>query len=144
MSKGLKRSLRRTREPRVFEITASLTAANIIAMNGAPVEVIPAQGANKFVIVESVLFKMTRTSTAFTGGGAVSLKYSGGATITNTIAATVVTTGGAGIEYAHIGPVLTSLTPAGNTAIQITNATGAFATGTGTAEVYIKYRVVTA
>src|SRR5262245_13746315 len=143
MAKGLKRSLRRTQGATTFVRTVTLTAANIIAMNGAPVEVVPAQGANRLIVVDSIIFKMNRTATAFTGGGAISFKFAGGATVSPTIAATVVTTGGAGTEYSQLDKLEAALTPVPNAALQITNATGAFAAGTGTAEVTVTYTVVT-
>jgi hypothetical protein len=109
-------------------------------MNGTPVEVIPAPGVGKSIVVEAVLFRMTRTATAFTGGGAINLKYSDGATlVSGAIAAAVVTTGGAGTEIAA-SPGAAAPTRE-NLAVQITNATAAFAAGTGTAEVTVFYRL---
>lgn len=129
-----------------FEAVVSLTAANLIAMNGAPVTLIPAPGAGKVVIVEDILFKMTRTATAFTNGGALEFRYTNGsgAKVSADIASSVVTTGGAGLELNRVGHVVTSLTPVANAPIVITNATAAFATGTGTAQVIIKFRVLDA
>jgi hypothetical protein len=155
MTKGLVRSLRRGSQtyqggipvgiPITREVSISLTSAQIIGMRAAPVVLIAAQGANKVVIVEEILFKMMRTATAFTGGGAVEFRYTDGSgvKVTGDIAATVVTTGGAGTELNHQGGNLT-LTgqPVANAPVVITNATAAFAAGTGTATVYVKYRVV--
>lgn len=124
----------------------SLSAANLIAMNGAPVSILPAPGATKVILVDSIVFKMVTTATAFTGGGAVSFVYNGGATsaITGTIPAAVVTAG-AGTSYTAMGPAAAAsgTTLLANKGIDITNATAAFATGTGTAVVHIKYRIVT-
>ena len=142
MSKGLRRSIKRTIAPLPLEARVALSSANILAMFGTPVTLLPAPGAGKTIIVESILFKMTRTSTAYAGGGAVTFKYAGGASLPSTIAATVVTTGGAGTEYNHVGDNGASLTPTANAGIQITNGTAAFTTGTGTADIVIKYRVV--
>lgn len=142
MSKGLRRSLKRTVAPLPFEQRFLLSSANILGMFAAPVTVIGAPGAGKTIIVESITFKMTRTATAYAGGGAVSFKYAGGATLSAAIAATVITTGGAGVEYNHVGPLEASLTPVPNAGVQITNAVAAFTTGTGTAEIVIKYRIV--
>lgn len=125
--------------------SVNLSAANLIAMGTTPVSLISAPGSGKVILVESIVFKMTRTSTAYTGGGALEFRYTNasGAKVSADIAATVVTTGGAGTEYNSVAGVVTSLTPVANAAIVITNATAPFADGTGTAVVTIKYRVVT-
>ena len=128
--------------------TVSLSAANIIAMNATPVSVLAAPGAGKAILVESILFEMTRTSTAFTGGGALNFQYHTTTTSvphSGTIAATLVTTGGAGSAQTWLGPNVgtNGLVIPANEGIDITNATAAFAAGTGTAKVFLKYRVVT-
>jgi hypothetical protein len=87
-----------------------------------------------------------RTATAFTGGGAVEFRYTdaSGAKVTADVAAALVTTGGAGTAYAHVRGIEASITPVANAAVVITNATAAFAAGTGTAQLSIVYRIVTA
>lgn len=134
---GLDESIART-------IQVPLSAANIIAMGTTPVELIAAPAAGKLILVESITFKMVRTATAFTGGGAVEFRYTNasGAKVSADIAASVVTTGGAGTEYNHVGGVIASFTPVAAAAIVIRNATAAFADGTGTAVVTIKYRII--
>jgi hypothetical protein len=94
-----------------------------------------------------VLFEITRTATAFTGGGVVSLQYHTTTTSVphaGTIAASVVT-GAAGTVQTYLGPNVgaNGLVIPANEGIDITNATAAFAAGTGTAKVFVKYRVVT-
>ena len=132
-------------EDAIRTTSVNLSAANIIAMGTTPVELIAAPAAGKMILVESLTFKMVRTSTAFTGGGAVEFRYTNGsgAKVTADIAATVVTTGGAGTEYNHVGGVIASFTPVAAANIVITNATAPFADGTGTAVVTLKYRVIT-
>jgi hypothetical protein len=126
-----------------YRVVFPLTAAQIIAMNGAPVVLIPAQGAGKAIVVDNVTFKMTRTSTAFTGGGAVRVRYTGaGAGVVADIAASVVTTGGAGVEYNNVRGQEATQTPLQNTGVEISNLTGAFATGTGTADVIVDFHIV--
>lgn len=127
--------------------TATLTAANIIAMNGAPVSVLAAPGAGKAILVNNFLFEMTRTSTAFTGGGAINFQYHTTTTSVphaGTIAASLVTTGGAGTAQTWLGPNVgtNGLVIPANEGIDVTNATAAFAAGTGTAKIFIQYRIV--
>lgn len=122
-----------------------LTAAQIIAMYTTPVEVVPAK-TGKAVIVDSVEFDMTRTSTAFTGGGVVAVQYAntanGAGTATHaTIAATVVT-GAAGETRTFRIPVVLSDVAASaieGIGLYISNQTAVFAAGTGTARVTVHY-----
>jgi hypothetical protein len=124
--------------------TVALTAAQIIAMGTTPVVIIAAPGANKIIIVDGITFEMTRTGTAFTGGGAVEFRYTdaSGAKVSADIAATVITTGGAGVEYNRVGGLVSSFTPVVNAAIVIRNATAAFAAGTGTARLFLRYHIL--
>lgn len=121
----------------------ALTAAQLIAMNGTPVSLIPAPGAGYALVDVSLAFEMITTSTQFTGGGAVSLAYHGGSVnpCGGTIAAGVVTAA-AGTSVTQVGPAAGPITVPANTGIDITNATAAFATGTGTAKAFVRYRVI--
>lgn len=143
MPKGLKRALKKTFYYR--ETAVDLSAANILAMRATPVTLIAAPGAGKINLIEEITVKIVRTSTAFASGGAVEFRYTdgSGAKVTADMSATLIT-GAAGTAYASCKAVTTELTPVANAAIVITNATGAFTTGTGTAKVYIKYRVLDA
>lgn len=130
-------------------VVVNLTAAQLIAMYAAPVLVVPAV-AGKAILVDSVEFVITRTATAFTGGGVVAVQYdstvNGGGTATHaTIAATVVT-GAAGTTYTQrIAAVagqsdIASASIAGK-GLYISNATAAFAAGTGTAVLTVRYHL---
>jgi predicted RecA/RadA family phage recombinase len=130
------------------EATVAITSANILGMNASPVSVLAAPGAGKAILVEGILFEMTRTSTAYANGGAVSFQYhttTASVPHAGTIAASLVTTGGAGSAQTWLGPNVgtNGLVIPANEGIDITNATAAFITGTGTAKVFIKYRIVT-
>ena len=122
-----------------------LSSAQILALNATPVALVAAPGTGKIISVEEILFKMVRTATAYANGGALEFRYrnASGAKVIADIAASVVTTGGAGTEYNIVRGVVTSLTPVANAAIVIDNATAPFITGTGTAVVSVKYRIVT-
>jgi len=124
----------------------SLTAAQIIAMYTTPVAITPVPGSGKAVIVDSVVVEITRTSTVFTGGGVVQFQYHGQTTeiMAQSIAAASIT-GTAGTSILALEPVQTSggsvITSA--VAAEITNLTGVFAAGTGTAKVFCRYRIIT-
>jgi hypothetical protein len=122
-----------------------LSSAQILAMSVTPVSLVAAPGTGKTISVEEIIFKMVRTATAYANGGALEFRYTNasGAKVSADVAASVVTTGGAGTEYNIVRGVVTSLTPVANAAVVINNATAPFITGTGTAVVSVKYRIVT-
>ncbi len=115
-------------------------------MNATPVSLLAAPGAGKAIVDLSIVFEMNATATQFTGGGAVSAVYHGGAVSPHagSVPAAVVQAG-AGQTLTQLGPAVGSngITVPANTGVDLTNATAAFATGTGTAKVFVKYRVIT-
>jgi hypothetical protein len=127
--------------------TVSLTAANIIAMYAAPVVLIDSPGSGKSIVVQRAVVTMTRTSTAFTGGGVVILQYgstangAGTQSVDSTVAAAVVTGAAGTTVTARTGAVISDLaaTSSRDTALYVSNATAAFAAGTGTATVDLWY-----
>jgi hypothetical protein len=124
--------------------TVNLTAANITGMYATPVQIIAAAPTGQSVVVDSFVFRFQAGSTAFTSGGAVQLQigntnHAGGTAVGNTIAASVVTSASSSDSFTNVGSSLLTLTQA--TGIYITNATGAFATGNGTAIVFVWYTI---
>lgn len=129
--------------------TVSLTAANLIAMYATPVVLIAAPGAGKSIVVQRAAFTITRTATAFGNGGAAIIQYDstthGGGTqaLDSTLASTVIT-GAAGTSVSFRNGAVVSdaaSTVTQNKGLYISNATGAFDTGTGTASVELWYYV---
>jgi len=126
------------------QATVQLSAANIIGMSATPVELVAAPGAGKALVFLGLVANVTRTDTAFTGGGAVSAKYAGGADVMATIASSVIT-GAAGQTISRRIPAdLSDLAVAAieNKALVLTNADAPFADGTGTAEVTVLYATI--
>lgn len=121
----------------------SLTAAQIISLNSVPVTLVPAPGAGRVLIVSGIQMQMTRTGTAFANGGALEFHYTdgSGAKVSADIAAALVTTGGAGVAYAHVAGIEASITPVANAAVILIAASADFITGTGTAKLRVAYRV---
>lgn len=126
----------------------SLTAAQIIAMYTTPVELIAAPGAGKSIAIVKAQFKITRTATAFTGGGAAIIQYdstangAGTQACDSTLAATVIT-GAAGASHSiRNGAVISDSTATiVNKGVFISNDTAVFAAGTGAAVLDIWYVV---
>lgn len=133
----------------VQHVTVALTAANIIAMYTTPVVLIAAQGAGKSIVVSKLVFTIARTSTAFTGGGAVIVQYAatanGGGTqaLDSTLASTVITGSAGTTDTFRNGAIVSDAasTVTENVGLYISNATAVFAAGTGTATVDIWYVV---
>lgn len=127
----------------VQAVKVTLSAANIIAMNATPVTLIAAPGANKAIIVDEAVFHFQVGATQFTAGGAVSIEYADANDnlLASTLAASVIT--GASDAVRKIDGADGSLTVTANKAVEITNATAAFADGDGTMDVYLRYRVLT-
>jgi hypothetical protein len=123
----------------------AVSSANILALNATPKVLVPAPGVGRIIVVSRITVKMVRTATAYANGGALEFRYTdaSGAKVAADVAASVVTTGGAGTEYNTIGGVVSSLTPVANAAIVMDNATAAFITGTGTMVVEIDYMIKT-
>lgn len=133
----------------VQHVTKALTAANIIAMYTTPVALVAAPGAGKSIVVTKLAFTITRTATAFTGGGAAIVQYAatanGGGTqaLDSTLASTVIT-GSAGTTVSFRNGAVVSdaaSTVTQNVGLYISNATAVFAAGTGTATVDVWYVV---
>lgn len=127
--------------------SVTLTAAQVYAMNGAPVTIIPTPGGvNQAILVNKILVEVLAGSTAFTTGGAVSFVYHGGAVnvVTGTVAAAIINGTANSKSYTLLGPavVATGTVVPANTGVDITNATAAFAAGNGTVVVQIWFDVV--
>jgi hypothetical protein len=120
----------------------AMTAAQFNGMYAAPYQLVAAPGANMMIIVDSMQIVMTYGSAAFASGGVVAAQY--GATVhgagplaTNSEAAadffaTASTVFNFATEFGNTVGALPFSTCA-NAAIYLSNATGAFTTGTGSA-----------
>jgi hypothetical protein len=123
-----------------------LTAAQIIAMFTTPVSIVPAPAAlTTAIIVEQIMVELDLTATAFASGGVVHFYYHGLTVeiMAQTLAAATIN-GGSGQSVYLLEPVATAggsvVTP--GVGIDITNATGVFATGTGAAVVTVWYSLI--
>jgi hypothetical protein len=129
-----------------------MTLAQFLGMYAAPFQLIAAPGAGNMIIVDSVYINLIYGSAALAAGGAVSVQYgnaahAAGTLITNAEAAADYIAAAANTMFKLSGTLGTGvLTSAGiNTAVFLSNATGAFTGGTGdTFNVIVNYRVVAA
>lgn len=128
-----------------MQVSIPITSAQILTLFSAPVSLVAAPGAGFALVVDQLVIEMNRTSTAYTGGGAVGPVYHGSTTaVTAVMAAADVTTGGAGQIIRALGNNIAG-GPAVlvNTGIDLAAATANFAAGTGTMKVFISYSIVT-
>jgi len=121
-----------------------LTFTQIRGMNASPVTIIPAAGANRAISVKWIQFTIVTTATAYANGGVVTFPYHGTSNPTHQSSIPAATiTAGAGTSTTLLSGTATNGTVASvNTAVDITNGTAPFITGTGTAIVVVNYSVV--
>lgn len=126
-------------------VAVSVSSAEILAMSATPKQLVAAPGANKILLLESIILEATRTSTQYANGGVVEVRYenASGALAAATFPASLIT-GAAGVAVAHNIGLATILTPLVNKALVLHVATAEFDTGTGTLRAIMKYRVVAA
>lgn len=127
-----------------------MTLANFTGMYAAPFQLVAAPAAGLMIMLESMILEWVYGSAALTAGGAITAQlgntvHAGGTIMSGSIAAADLT-GLAASSAEKVGSVLaitanTSLTALG---LFLSNATAAFATGTGgSANIHIWYRVIT-
>jgi hypothetical protein len=121
-------------------LTGTLSPTQIMAMSAASIQIIPAPGLGKGIIVDKLVLELIYSGTAYTGGGSIYAQYSaagvgnGGntATISQIAAAFLQQTQNstAGTPFGIGGG--TNFLPSSaivNVPVCITNSTAAFATG---------------
>lgn len=123
----------------------NVTSANILAMNATPVNVLAAPPTGYALIVHNILTILTRTATQYANGGVVTFVYTGGAVAVHAGSIPAATiNGAAGTALTQLGPAVQAngtVVPTA-TGVDITNATAAFITGTGTLRVFFFYSIV--
>jgi hypothetical protein len=131
--------------------TVSLTAAQIAGMYATPVQLVAAPGAGKLIVIDSILWDIAFDTTQYTGGGVIAAQYGNapdgaGPAASGTLAAASLNAVAANAFLSNggiAGALNVSKTASLNTAVYLSNATAAFATGNSTATLYVRYHVVT-
>lgn len=130
--------------------TVNLTAAQVNGMYAAPVQILAAPGSGKLILIDSILWDIAFVSAQYASGGAIQAQYGNtvhgaGSPASASIAAATLNGVAASGFIANGSGAATLNAPATveNTAIYLSNATGAFTTGDSTVTLYVRYRVVT-
>jgi hypothetical protein len=131
--------------------TVSLTAAQVNGMYAAPVQLIAAPGAGKLILIDSILWDIAFVSASYAAGGAIQAQYGNtvhgaGPQASASIAAATLNAVAADSFLANGSGALTlaaAESGSENTAVFLSNATGAFTTGDSTVTLYIRYRILT-
>lgn len=120
----------------VKRAVVTLSSAQLLGMFAAPVTLIAAPGAGKTIVLEKAILTLS-SGTAYASGGNISIKYASAADATAVLAAAVLTAGTATTTIRNGADGTASV----NTALQLTNASGAFTTGTQTGTLTLLYSV---
>ena len=121
----------------------ALTAAQILAMNGAPQSILPAPAAGQVLVINQVIVQTKPGSTQFTGGGAVTFQYHGTAVNPHSGNVPAATVNSATATENVLAPPSATCQPPAGTGLDITNGTAAFAAGNGTMVVTVFYSILT-
>ncbi len=128
-------------------------AGNVGDLNTAPVEVVPAGGANTIIVVEDVTYKWVYAAAAYDGAGAgddLVLRYTTShAEVTGDVdngngGAIRFARAGAGTDYACIKAAIADVTPPVNEGVElfVRNNDPFNTTGGGSLEVTVTYRII--
>lgn len=142
-------------DPSISVVTAvvSLTQSNIQNLSATPIQLIAAPGSGKLIVVDTVEFLHTYSTTVYANGGDVQVLYHGSTVIC--LADEDVVNGGASANYFYkpnfydlgvtADPALNAMTALANLGVDLSNATAAFINGNAAniIKVKVRYRVIT-
>lgn len=132
-----------------FNTQVTLTSAQIMGMDAAPVQILGTPGATRMYILNRILCVYHFGTVQYTAGGAIGLEYGNAAALAGPAASTTL----AGATFDGYAASNTfELTPDGTDTLAhiigmgifISNNTAPFATGDGTLVVNVNYTLVTA
>jgi hypothetical protein len=140
---GFDQTLGNVAESNVVTKVVPIAAGELFTLNTSPKVLVAAPGAGYALHFVSAVLVYDSTATAFTGGGAISVKFSGGADQSTTLAATFLTGAGDKVWNLERLNAANGLTQPVNTALVLSAASGDFAAGTGVCRCHITYQVIT-
>jgi hypothetical protein len=121
--------------------TISLSSAQILGMFVTPVQIV-AGVAGQIVELIDVAGQFTNGGTQYADGGNIELREETSATILTGILFTTAEINGAAVVIKSTTSQITNKVRTSGKGIYISNASGAFTTGTGTLKIYVSYRMV--
>jgi len=127
----------------IQKAVVTLTAAQIMAMYGAAVSILPAPAAGQVLVIDQLIAQMKPGATQFTGGGAVTFQYHGTGVVPHSGNIPAATITSAAESENVVPPPTGTIQPPAATGLDITNGTAAFATGNGTMVVTVFYSIIT-
>ena len=68
-----------------FSSVTTLTAAQVLALNATPVQLLPAPGANLAIVLRAVLLELLFNTTAYTNGGGANIQFLANATVVSDV-----------------------------------------------------------
>ena len=128
-------------------VSGTLSNANLLAMYAAPVQILAALGAGQSYCVHRFFLQQEYGAATFTGGGPIVIQFGNtangaGPKATDDFAVGVLTTGNQRGQMQNGQIAENAVANYENQGIFISNTTGAFATGDGTALYQIWYSIM--
>lgn len=122
-------------------VTVAIATAAVLTLNSTPVSLIPAPGAGKVIVVDSVVAKVVFNSIAYTGANNVEIRYTDGSGVKATADITAATLNAASgtLFYNAVGA---AGVPAANAAIVAVVPSANPAAGNSPLVLNVAYRVV--
>ena len=68
-----------------FSSITTLTAAQVLALNATPIQLLPAPGANLVIVLRAVLLELLYGGTAYTNGGNANIQFLANATVVSDV-----------------------------------------------------------
>lgn len=134
-------------KPAFLQLTlVTIPTAGVLGMFAAPVQLIAAPGASNAILIHKCSIEVLSTGqTAFASGGVVAPQIdstANGAGVKYTTTLPAATVNAATNSLTQLGDTGANITLVANKGVFLSNATGAFTTGTGSLVVELWYSVV--
>jgi len=130
----------------ISKVKVTMSAADIIALNTTPKTLITAPGAGKVLVIDSIVGVFKPGGTQFTGTGTdmmIREETSVTTLVDNAFSTANVTGASQVIKWMRLQLVAGPIVLTTNKGIYVTLLSNSFATGNGTIDFHITYRVIT-